>query len=47
MYDKNALSKEEDARIDYLMKELQKVHAREAAIAKELRSLIYKIESKR
>lgn len=44
MYDKNILSKQEEERVAYLMKELEKVHAREAVISKELRALIYKIE---
>lgn len=47
MYDKNVLSKQEEERIAYLMKRLEKVHAEEARIGKELRALIYKIETKR
>jgi len=38
------LTKEEDIRIDYLMKVLQRIQLKEAEVKKELRALVYKIE---
>lgn len=44
---KPALNSAEFARIDELMKELQKIQSKEEEIKKELRRLIYKTESSR
>ena len=44
---KPTLTEAEYARIDVLMKELEKVRGKEDVLKKELRKLIYKIESPR
>lgn len=39
-----ALTEQENQRVEQLMKQLEKVHAKEKEIATELRRLIYKVE---